>query len=96
MELEPKPDLAVGPRLVEAITSFPLRREVVHCGTTFSVSPFDLYAECPSCHARIKLRAFSGCSELEDVFDAVFEWMNQDGAKELVHRRQEAILADRD
>jgi hypothetical protein len=57
MKPERKLDVAVATGLVEAIASFPLRREVVHCGTTFSVSPFDLYGECPSCHTRIKLRA---------------------------------------
>jgi hypothetical protein len=50
-----------------------LRREVTHCGISFSVSPFDFYAECPRCHVRIKVRSLAVVPDLEDVFDAVFE-----------------------
>src|SRR5438552_1050292 len=85
-------DMPTG--LLEAIRCFPLAREVEHCGTRIAVSPFDFYAECPQCHARIKVRSFSGAPEIEDVFDAVFEWMNQPPAQELVRRRQEAIAED--
>ena len=82
--------------LVEAIESLPLLREVHHCGESFSVSPFAIYAECPICRSRIKVRSFSGATELEDVFDAVFAWMNQPGALELAQQRQQEIAADSD
>ena len=62
--------------LIEAIRSFPVGRGVEHCGTRFVAPPFDVYVDCPQCGARIKVRSFSGVSEIEDVFDAVFEWMN--------------------
>src|SRR5437016_4816970 len=82
--------------LVEEIKAFPVRREVEHCGTMFDVSPFAFYAECPHCGTRIKVRSNSGVTETEDVFDAVFEWMNQPGAAEAVRERQQVIAADSD
>ena len=42
---------AVTPDLGEAIKSFPVRRQVRHCGEAFAVSPFDIYADCPWVHA---------------------------------------------
>jgi hypothetical protein len=42
------------------------------------------------------VRSFAAVAELEDVFDAVFEWMRQPGAADLVRRRQEEIAADSD
>lgn len=80
--------------LVEAIRAFSQEREVEHCGRRWTVSPFDLYATCPQCGTRLKVRAFSGVAELEDVFDAVFEWMGQPGADALARRRQREIEAD--
>ena len=88
--------MAATQELAEAIESLPLLREVHHCGESFSVSPFAIYAECPVCHSRIKVRTFSAATELEDVFDAVFTWMNQPGAQELVQQRQQTIAADSD
>jgi hypothetical protein len=96
MELKHEPDLLIPPRLITAIESFPLEREVSHCGERFSASPFDIYAECPKCGARLKVRSFSGVTEIEDVFDAVFSWMTQPGASELIRRRQQAISEDRE
>ena len=61
-----------------------------------TVPPFDLYAECPQCGARIKVRSFSGTEEIEDVFDAVFEWMNRPMALEVVQRRLEALAEESD
>ncbi len=86
--------IAIPTDLVEAIRSLPVERTVEHCGAHWSVSPFDIYAKCAHCGASIKVRAFSGCAEIEDVFDAVFEWMNQAGAEELVRQRREALKAD--
>ena len=84
----------VSSDLIEAIRSLPGERIVVHCGTRWSVSPFDIYAECKKCGKTVKLRSFSGCAEIEDVFDAVFEWMNQPGAEELIRQRRQAIAND--
>jgi hypothetical protein len=39
------------------------------------VSPFAIYARCPKCREELKVRAHSGGLEIEDVFDAVFQWM---------------------
>lgn len=96
MELKRKPDVEIPPDLIESIEAFPLHREVNHCGTSFQVSPFDIYADCPHCGRRIKVRSFTAGSEIEDVFDAVFAWMNQPRAEELVRRRQQVIRQDQD
>ena len=53
--------------------------------------PFDFYATCPHCGLRLKLGAFSGVSEIEDVFDAVFSWMNQPGMAALVEKRRASL-----
>ena len=80
--------------LIEAIRTFPGERTVLHCGQTFQVSAFDFYAVCPRCGTRIKLRSFSAAHELEDVFDAVLEWLNQPANQQLAKRRQEALQAE--
>lgn len=82
--------------LLEAIRSLPIYRSVAHCGETFQVPSFDMYADCPRCGARIKARSFAANSEIEDLFDAVFEWMNQPGAEILARRRQQVLQQDQD
>jgi hypothetical protein len=84
----------VSPELLDAIASLPTHREVSHCGATFLVPVFDIYATCPTCGARVKVRSFAGVPELEDVFDAVFEWIARPGAAELARRRQAEISSD--
>ena len=96
MELKRTHDVEIPADLIEAIASFPLHREVAHCGETFHVSSFDIYADCPRCGRRLKVRSFAAASELEDVFDAVFAWMSQSGAEELVRRRQQVLQQDQD
>jgi hypothetical protein len=86
----------IPPDLIDSIASFPLQREVRHCGQVFQVSPFEFYATCPHCGVRKKVRSFSGCTELEDVFDALFAWMSQPGAADLVRDRQRVIEQDKD
>jgi hypothetical protein len=82
--------------LIKEIKSFPLKRGVEHCGETFYVSPFDIYARCPHCMSSIKLRSFSAETEIEDIFDTVFEWMNQPEALLLVKERQKVIKEDKE
>jgi hypothetical protein len=89
-------DADISQSLPDAIAAFPLTRKVTHCGAVFAVSPFDIYAICPVCKARLKVRAFSAGMEIEDVFDAVFTWLNQPGAKEIAQRRQQQIAEDID
>lgn len=86
--------IEINDALIEAIRAFPIARSVQHCGQHWTASPFDFYADCPQCGAKIKLRSFSGCAEIEDVFDAVFEWMNQPGAEDLVRGRRESLADD--
>jgi hypothetical protein len=87
---------SISPELVQAIRLLPHRREVRHCGAAFAVSPFDIYATCPHCGQRLKVRSFAATTELEDVFDAVFAWMLHGNGAELARRRQEAIRDDLD
>jgi hypothetical protein len=96
MSPEIYPTIDVPASLIEALRTFPRQRDVEHCGRKMTVSPFDLYAECPHCGSRLKLRAFSAGYGVEDIFDAVFEWMNRPEARELARRRQEALANDSD
>lgn len=96
MSIETPLQMDIPPALAEAIRSFPLHREVEHCGRKMMVSPFDVYATCPHCGSPLKLRSFSAACEIEDLFDAVFEWLTQPQAAELMRRRQEAIQADQE
>jgi hypothetical protein len=96
MELQARSRIDVPASLIDAIRSFPLEREVEHCGNKFTVSPFDIYATCPHCGDQIKLRSFAAAGEIEDVFDAVFEWLLQPEARELAKARQRVIAADED
>jgi hypothetical protein len=96
MNLKHDPNIEVTEELLEGIRSFPLKREVEHCRQRFVVSPFDIYATCPKCGSQLKIRSFSGGTEVEDVFDAVFEWMNQPRTAELARKRQELIEKDKD
>jgi hypothetical protein len=96
MELKRNTEVEIPSDLLEAIETLPLHREVRHCGETFQVSPFDIYADCPRCGSRIKVRSFAGGVEIEDVFDAVFAWMIQPGTEEIVRRRQHVLQQDPD
>ena len=94
MSIAKQADVIVTQDLLEAIVSLPTQREVQHCGETFAVFPFAIYAECPACKARFKVRSFAAAPEIEDVFDAVFTWMNQPGAAEIAQQRQQEIAVD--
>ena len=87
-------DVYISFELIEAIKSFPNQREIIHCDSTFFVSPFDFYAICPKCQTEIKIRSMSAVAELEDVFDAVFEWLTEPKAKEYFEKRQSEIIRD--
>jgi hypothetical protein len=90
------PSPPISPELIDAIKAFPHRREVRHCRATFTGSPFDIYATCPHCGQRLKVRSLAATTELEDVFDAVFAWMLHGDGAELARQRQEAIRDDLD
>jgi hypothetical protein len=86
----------ISPDLIGAIKTLPHSRDVQHCGAIFAISPFDIYATCPHCSQQIKVRSFSATTELEDVFDAVFEWMLHEGGDHIARQRQKAIRDDLD
>jgi hypothetical protein len=94
MELKSRPWPEVTEDLLDAIRTFPTVRQVEHCGTLLQVSPLDFYARCPHCGDRIKLRSFSGGAEIEDVFDAVLEWMNQPTAEAIARSRRAELEAE--
>lgn len=89
-------EIDIPSKLLAVLRGFPTAREVEHCGRVFEVSPFDIYATCPKCQVKIKVRSFSDVVELEDVFDAVFEWMERAKADDLVGRRRREISEDLD
>jgi hypothetical protein len=88
------PDLEIGSDLIDAIRAFPVRREIAHCGASITTYPFHFYVEYPHCSSRVKVRSLSAVPELEDVFDAVFEWMNRAEARSVAERRQAALAAE--
>lgn len=94
MAVKHSPGLEIGGELIDAIRAFPVHREIEHCGTKITVESLDFYANCPNCGARIKVRSFAAAPEIEDVFDAVLEWMNQPGAQEVADHRRAALAAD--
>ena len=96
MATQSKMNAHVTSELIETIRSLPVFRETKHCDTPFTVSAFDFYARCPDCGARVKLRSLSALPEIEDVFDAVFEWMNNPAAQQLAIDRQQIIAEDDD
>lgn len=79
---------------MEAIRSFPTERVVEHCGKSAVISPFAIYYRCAECDKDVKVRSFAANPELEDVFDAVFEWMTSPEAARVAEERREAIEAE--
>jgi hypothetical protein len=88
--------MIVTTELLDAIRRFPVERAVQHCGVQWTAPALDFYSECPKCGTRIKLRSFSASGDIEDVFDAVLEWMNQPTAGTVAQRRQQALAEDAD
>jgi hypothetical protein len=86
----------VPEELMDAIRSLPAERVVEHCGQSFRTSPFAIYGKCPACGTEIKVRSFSSVSEVEDVFDAVFEWMSSPAAARIAEQRRREIEAEKE
>ena len=89
-----KAPLEIPSELLNALRDFPRSRSIIHCGETNQISPFDIYLNCPKCGQRIKVRSFAGVTEIEDVFDAVFEWLNDPQAREYAEERQQVLAED--
>ena len=89
--MENQDSLEMSSDLIEAIRAFPVRREIEHCGARIAADPFEFYMDCPHCGTRIKARSFAAAPEIEDIFDAVFEWMNEDRAREAAKRRRAGL-----
>ena len=80
--------------LLDAIRGFPAMRDFEHCGTPQKISSFAIYARCSRCGMEVKTRAFSGVLEIEDVFDAVFEWMTDPANRSVAEERIQAIKTE--
>jgi len=91
MHTDKREDLGISGSLLEAIKSFPLQREIEHCGQKFSTLSLDIYGICPKCGKEVKLRSFSAVPELEDVFDAFIAWTLKSGVMDVMARRQKAL-----
>lgn len=89
-------ELRLPSELLDAIRSLPATREVVHCQTRFQIPVFATYGACPMCGEQFKVRSFSGETEIEDVFDAVFEWMSSPKTSGEAHRRIAEVIDDLD
>lgn len=87
-------DLEISQSLLDAIRSCSLARVATHCGSRFSVSPLAIYAECPHCGQRLKLRSYAGVPEIEDAIDAVLEWLNDPTARAAALARQAELAND--
>lgn len=85
---------SVDHTLIDALRQYPVAHILEHCGKQFEVSPFDIYAVCPTCKTEFKVRSFAAVTEIENVFDAVFEWLLTPEAQAACRRRQEEIKAD--
>lgn len=94
MPITKSPEAGVTAELIEAIRSFPATQRVEHCGQSSTISAFETYFKCVECGTRIKVRSFAGIPEVEDVFDAVFEWMSRPENAELAMQRLEVVAAD--
>ncbi len=94
MSIDTTHPLAVPFEIIEAIRALPAKRPVTHCGQLFDVPAFSIYATCPSCGEEIKVRSFGATTEIEDVFDAVFEWMANPATKTIAEDRLRAIEED--
>jgi hypothetical protein len=80
--------------VLNAIGALPPIRKVEHCSTSFLAPVFAMYGNCPDCDAQVKMRSFSGELEVEDVFDAVFEWMSSTEGSLAASRRIAQINDD--
>jgi hypothetical protein len=96
MALKSRGEVEISEDLLDALRSFPVEREVEHCGSRIKVSPFEFYADCPQCGTRLKLRSFSAVPEIEDVFDAIFEWLADPEARRIADQRQETLRNESD
>lgn len=96
MALKHHSDVGISEDLLDAIRSFPVERRIEHCGVSIRISPFDFYADCPQCGARIKVRSMSGVTEIEDIFDAVFEWLHDPQASRVAEQRRQILEAEHD
>jgi hypothetical protein len=88
--------IPIPPGLADALREFPTVRNVEHCGKRFTANPLAIYAYCPQCQAEIKVRAFSAVDELEDVIDAVLQWMNNPAAAHAAEQRAAELREDED
>jgi len=94
MSVDSAEQVEVPEELIAAIRALPARRAISHCGQEFEVPIFDIYAACPACGQEIKVRSFAAGAEIEDLFDAVFEWLANPEVQSIAAERTRQILED--
>ena len=77
---------------IEQIRTLPKTRPFTCCGRTTNVSILQIYGQCPECGQNVKMRRLGSVgSEIEDVIDAVLEWMGTGKDFEMAMRRKREI-----
>jgi hypothetical protein len=78
--------------LIEEIRVLPRTKSFTCCGRTMDVSTLDMYAQCPTCGKRSKLRGYGAIgTEIQDVIDAVLRWMGTGQEFERILQRKKAM-----
>src|SRR5262245_61379173 len=77
--------------VIEKIENLPHERTFVctNCGQRGTASILSIHVNCERCSKRLKLRGYGSIGiEIEDVVDAVLEWMGTGARLEAVMRRK--------
>jgi hypothetical protein len=79
-------------RIMEEIGALPRTKPFSCCGQTREVCTLDIYALCPVCQKKSKLRGFFPIgTEIQDVIDAVLKWMGTGKEFEMILQRKREI-----
>ena len=84
--------------IIDEIKALPHFRDITcaDCDTSFRVHTLEIHANCPKCGATPKCRAFGGIgTEVQDVIDAVLEWMGEGESLDAVMSRHKMIMEDK-
>lgn len=79
-------------RIMEEIEALPRTKPFSCCGQTTEVCTLDIYAQCPVCKKKSKLRGYGPIgTEIQDMIDAVLKWLGSGKEFEMVMRRKREI-----
>jgi transcription elongation factor Elf1 len=80
--------------LIDMINKLAHERKFIcpKCGRRSVVSILSIYADCPQCSTRLKLRGYGAIGdEVEDVVDAVLAWMGSGAMMDAAMKRKEEL-----